>query len=396
MKLIGLLLGALVSCAYAKDNYFGNVTRAELFEQTDFLIPKITINLSDEDYNMFFFTYQCMYETSVRNLIRNEDCYQAPWMNYNSILKKAMKKSLISKEDIKDSDDLDLINNVNITLPEFEYLFQTYTNYTLEEILSSAYDLYTIPTFETDDAILNFDIDGNVSEFTNLKFKVGGKYTKNFEKLGYNIKIKEGQLYERKQIRLRTEAVDPSFLREKLAYDLCSILNLPSLSANYAQLYFNDNYMGLYLLRDAFKSQWIEYTFGEKSTEHLYTCDKSYGNNKFFNCINDDESIEDDKDWDSFIKRLDKTKTRAELEEFFDVTTYIKWQALKYLFGSWDHVTDAHNQVLYMFLILNPIKISGFHYFMILIVNLVPIRISKQIGHLTKNLMKKQILSMIF
>jgi len=31
-----------------------------------------------------------------------------------------------------------------------------------------------------------------VTEVPKIKFSVGGKYTKNFEKLGYNIKIKKG------------------------------------------------------------------------------------------------------------------------------------------------------------------------------------------------------------
>ncbi|ORX54318.1 hypothetical protein BCR36DRAFT_230138, partial [Piromyces finnis] len=188
----------------------------------------------------------------------------------------------------------------------------------------------------------------DVTNISKIKFTIGGKYTKNFEKLGYNIKIKKGQLFERKQLRLRSEAVDPSFLREKLAYDICNLLELPSLSSNFAEVYFNDNYMGLFAIRDAFKSQWIEYTFGEKSTTHLYTCDRNYGSNQFFNCINDDEEIIDDPTFKAFQDRLAKTKTREELEEFFDVNTFMKWQALKYLFGSWDHITNAHNSALYM------------------------------------------------
>jgi len=179
---------------------------------------------------------------------------------------------------------------------------------------------------------------------------VGGKYTRNFEKLGYNIKIKKGELFERKQLRLRSEAVDPSFLREKLAYDICNVVELPSLSSNFADVYFNDRYMGLFAMRDAFKSQWIEFYFGEKSTKHLYTCDKDYGNNEFFNCINDNEDLVDtDTEFKKFQDRLAKTKTRKELEKFFDVQTFMKWQALKYLFGSWDHTTNYHNQCLYMF-----------------------------------------------
>jgi len=191
---------------------------------------------------------------------------------------------------------------------------------------------------------------------------VGGKYTKSFEKLGYNIKIKKGNLLERKNLRLRTEAVDPSFLREKVAYDICNVIGLPSLSLNYARVFFNDKYMGLYALRDAFKAQWIEYTFGEKNTKHLYTCDGQYMTEEtenLYNCINDDENIKDDPDWKHFIERLKAVKTRADLEEFYLIMTS-------------------------SIMILPLKKINGFQCFMILIVTLVPIEITKPVDHFQK------------
>lgn len=106
--------------------------------------------------------------------------------------------------------------------------------------------------------------------------------------------------------------------------------------------------MGLYLVRDAFKSHWIEQNYGEKKTKHLYTCDAIYGTNPFFNCINDDTE-EVDKDWKNFLKKLENAKSREDLEEFFDVDTYIRWQVARYLYGSWDHKTHEHNNIVYMY-----------------------------------------------
>jgi len=351
MKKINLLTFAIIGCAYAKDNYFKDIRRAELFVKTDLKMPNLTINLNEEDYNNFFLNYKCRHDTNTRYLIRNEDCYNAPWVDLNKALNLSFDKSLISKDKISNN-DLEIINGGNITLSDFEHIFTTYTNFTLEEILSSGYGLFTIPDYETEEAGLTLDINGDISKAEKIKFAVGGKYTKAFEKLGFNIKIKKGVFLERKNLRLRTEAVDPSFLREKLAYDLCNIIGLPTLSLNYARVFFNDKYMGLYALRDAFKSQWIEYTFGEKNTKHLYTCDREYKTKEtedLYNCINDDENIKDDPDWKHFIDRLKSVKNKADLEEFFDVETYIKWQVIKYLFGSWDHETSAHNQVVYMY-----------------------------------------------
>ena len=188
------------------------------------------------------------------------------------------------------------------------------------------------------------------TEIKKIKFSIGGRSTKLYSKLGYNINIKGKELlYGAKQIRLRAEVVDPSFLREKLVYDLCNIVDLPTLSANYARLYINDTFMGLYILRDAFKSQWVQDNFGEKGSKHIYSCDKSYGTSKFFNCINDDDDITNDQDWPRFIEQLNNAKDRKDLEKFFDVKTYIRWQVSRYLFGSWDHKTSTHNNVVYMF-----------------------------------------------
>jgi len=343
------LLAYVVGTAFAKDKFFNGVPRAQLFEKTDFKVPNIIINLNEDDYKNYFLRYQCERDMNTRYLVRNDDCYKAPWVDLDSALSKAFKSNLIDKNLIQEKSDLDIVNKQNITLSEFEHIVITYTNFTLEHVLSTGYGLIKLPDYEAENASLTFDNEGEVTEIEKIKFSVGGKYTRNFEKLGYNIKIKKDQLFERKQLRLRSEAVDPSFLREKLAYDICNLVGLPSLSLNFAKVYFNDKYMGLFAMRDAFKSQWIQYNFGEKGTTHLYTCDRSYGNNKYFNCKNDDEEITEDIDFKMFQDRLSKTTTRAELEKYFDVKTFMKWQALKYLFGSWDHVTNAHNSYLYMY-----------------------------------------------
>jgi hypothetical protein len=344
------ILTLMVSGIFAKDAFFGDVKRAEIFEKTDFVVPKITINLSEKDYRNLFLKYQCERDMNVRYLNKNEDCYQASWMNYDKIMKKAIEKNLIDSSLIKDSKDLELLSHTNKTFSDFENIVSKYSNYTIDKILSTGYGLYKIPDYETEEETgLSFDINGEVTKVPSIHFSVGGKYTRNFEKLGYNIKIKKGELFERKQLRLRSEAVDPSFLREKLAYDICNLVELPSLSSNFAKVFLNNKFMGLFAMRDAFKAHWVEYYFGEKSTKHLYTCDRNYGSNKFFNCVNDNDEITDDTEFKKFQNRLEKAKTREELEKFFDVETFMRWQALKYLMGSWDHTTNDHNQCLYMF-----------------------------------------------
>jgi len=159
----------VTSSVVAKDNFFGNIRRAEIFEKTDFVVPKITINLNEDDYNNFFLKYQCERDMNVRYLNKNEDCYDAPWMDYDSIMKKTFSHNLIDQSIITDRKDLDLINKSNKTLSDFETIIYKYSNYTLEKILSTGNELFKIPDYESKQAGLTFDINGYKKEIK-IKF----------------------------------------------------------------------------------------------------------------------------------------------------------------------------------------------------------------------------------
>ncbi|ORX84649.1 hypothetical protein BCR32DRAFT_230296 [Anaeromyces robustus] len=318
------------------------------------------VTISPEEYEDFFISRQCERDTTPGFLKRNEACYTAHWVDLNQVLSTCIQNKYIdiSKITPKDKELVDKVtgntNSYNITLSEFENIITTYSDFKLEEILSKPYRLLNPPSyhdFVAEKARMTFEfVEGkkkNITEFEKVKFSVGGNSSKMYSKLSYNLNIKSGTLFGSKQLRLRSEPVDPAFIREKLAYDLHTVIGLPSLSANFAKLYINDEYMGFYLLRDAFKSKWVEQTFGEKSTKHIYKCGN--GDNPFFNCSNDDEDMTEDKEWEKFLDRLDKAKTRQDLEEFFDVDTFIKWQASRYLFGSLDHQSGRNNNAMYMY-----------------------------------------------
>jgi len=100
-----------------------------------------------------------MYDTNVRYHIDNNECYTAPWINLDKVLEKAVKKSLISKENVT-LEDSAIFEKQNITMTEFEHLFNTYTNLTMADVFSSSNNLYEIPLFETQNAGMTLDIDG--------------------------------------------------------------------------------------------------------------------------------------------------------------------------------------------------------------------------------------------
>jgi len=322
-------------------------TRAELFEMTDLNMPIIRINLSDEAYNRFQLTYQCLYDTYPTVDNENEDCYKAPWVNYSEILGLLIQDGTINSE-LLTFEEANLVNDPELTYEVFSNLVSTYSTLTMKEIFSQDHFYVSIPSYEEKEASLDFFLnDEPVASKQNVKLSIGGKYTQVFEKPQYNIQLKGDELFGRSQIRLRSEVIDPSFLRSKIASDLTDVLGLPSIEASYTKFFINDDDMGLYLLRDAFKPEWIESNFGVVNTTSLYKCDAEYGSSLYFNCRNDVTEEEVDPDFEEFSKKMEYAVDYDDYSQFFDVDLYIKWQAYKYLTGSWDHVTTQHNQYLF-------------------------------------------------
>jgi len=173
-----------------------------------------------------------------------------------------------------------------------------------------------------------------------------------FGKQGFNIKIRDDKdLHGRTQIKLRADARDATYLRTKLASDIHYRLGLPTVTANFANLYINDEFMGFYILEDTIKKSWIEYTYGEKDTTGLYECPSTKTNfevsaaNK---CVNENKDVTDNSDLVELFTVIENAKSMEEIEEVFDIDVFLKEMAYEYLVGSWDHfLLYGHNYYLY-------------------------------------------------
>jgi len=343
-----ILISALsLGLASAKNSttYFEGVKRSELFQKIELNMPTIRVKFSPEAYARFKLTYQCLHDLHPLKEIDNEDCYKAPWVNYGHILFALNTKGHINLSKLNDKQK-EMLTDPYINYENFKEVVAAGSKLRMLDIFSLSSNYVEIPSYEEKNASIEFVLNGEVTEKKSVKFSIGGKYTQVFEKQQYNLKINDGDLFGVKQLRLRSETVDPSFIRSKLGYDLCNVLGLPSIQASYTNLFINDDDMGLYLLRDAYKSHWIETNFGVANTTSLYKCDKKYGKNNSFNCATEDEEVVDDQ-FNEFVSRVAATKDARELSKFFDTELYLKWQAYKYLTGSWDHVTNQHNQYLF-------------------------------------------------
>jgi hypothetical protein len=182
---------------------------------------------------------------------------------------------------------------------------------------------------------------------------LGGSSSRSFGKQGFNFKIRgKDDLYGRTQFRLRPDAREATFLRSKLVCDIHNRLGLPSISANYATLYINDEYMGFYILMDSIKLSWIEYEYNDPESTHLYQC-KDLNNNLSVKtssdgCVNENEEFTDNTEWVEFLTALDNAKSAEDIEDIFDIDQFLTEIAFEYLSGSWDHFLNfGHNFYLY-------------------------------------------------
>jgi len=211
-------------------------------------------------------------------------------------------------------------------------------------------DQETYTKFKTKNATLIVEINGKQELFNKITFSVGGKYSRLFSKPGYNLKIRgDNDLYGRKQFKLRSDINEPTYLRSKIVSDMHNRIGLPSVSANYIDLYINNEYMGFYIISDAYKKSWIEYIYGEENTSLLYKCE-SVKNLIVYDsegCVNENEDVTDNSEWISFLLAVQNANSASDLEDIFEIDHFLKEMAIDYLLGSWDHMTNGHNYYMY-------------------------------------------------
>ena len=72
--------------------------------------------------------------------------------------------------------------------------------------------------------------------FQNIKISLSGRSTRYFSKLSYNVNLpKGGKLDGYKKLKLRACGADPSFIREKLAYDMLAAAGRPGSRSSYVR-----------------------------------------------------------------------------------------------------------------------------------------------------------------
>ena len=167
------------------------------------------------------------------------------------------------------------------------------------------------------------------------------------------------------KINLNAEVNDPSMLRSRLCWDLYREYNIPASRSNHIKLYVNDDYYGLYQNIEHIDDEFVETYFGN-NTGNLYKC--TYPANLDYISENPDDyklapwgtrtyelktnneldNYSDLSEFISFLNLSTENEFECKLNEYFNVSSYLKVAAIDVLTGNWDgYIYNQNNYYLY-------------------------------------------------
>jgi spore coat protein CotH len=173
-------------------------------------------------------------------------------------------------------------------------------------------------------------------------------------KVDMNYYVDGQKLLGMKKINLNNNYKDPSYMRERIAYDMMRSLGIPTSRLSYVNLYINGSLHGLYTLVEQVDSDFLETNF-ENPEGDLYKPDGTGSdllwNGSDFSAYSGVElkTNEDSSDNAAFIKMVDELNNGSDLESVIDVYGVLKYLAVSTALSNLDSYqgTLAHNYYLY-------------------------------------------------
>lgn len=244
----------------------------------------------------------------------------------------------------------DKVLEINITMPEEDYA------QVLECVQVGLVDVEegTMKDYKTKNATVIIADGDDVKIFEDSTFKLGGNFARTFSKPGFNINLNE-EYNNRKSFRLRADVNDKSYLRQKILTDIANRVGLPSIQSTYVRLTINGNLYGLYKLMDTFKPVNIINLYNidtDKKELELYQCKNdgfTFTSETASLCTNDSNDDETQMEvFNQFIAQVEEAKTIEDLDQIMNVDIFLKYLALDWLVGSFDHfMVLGHNFYFY-------------------------------------------------
>jgi len=99
----------------------------------------------------------------------------------------------------------------------------------------------------------------NIKVFENGGIKISGQSSIKNKKLSYKLSglklDNDKELFGRTGVKLRSEYIDPSFMREKTYFDMLNALGVPTSQGKFVRLFINKQPVGFYLMTDDFNNK---------------------------------------------------------------------------------------------------------------------------------------------
>ena len=157
--------------------------------------------------------------------------------------------------------DGDAVHEIHLTFSQSDWYDQLTTNFESSD---------DPPYIEAD-----FAWDSNALPSIGVRFKGNSSYigyygVKKSFKLDLDEFVSGQELYGLDKLNLNNCYLDPSYVREKCVYELCDAMGMAAGRTNYAALYINGTYWGLYLLVEQQDQEFIESRWGAGEDGNLW------------------------------------------------------------------------------------------------------------------------------
>ncbi len=176
-----------------------------------------------------------------------------------------------------------------------------------------------------------------------------------------------GQAYDGlKKLNFSNGFKDPTFIREKIFFDVCQEAGVLSPRANFAEVTFNGEPWGFYTIIEQIDDQFLDRSIGdddgnlfkagsnfgggdgEASLEYLGSSQASYTSSYVLKNNEEEDDWGDLIDFVDFINNSSDAVFESELGDWLDLTAYLRSAALDNLFSNLDTYTlSARNYYIY-------------------------------------------------
>ena len=199
---------------------------------------------------------------------------------------------------------------------------------------------------------------------TNVGIHVRGNTSRDAAKKSFELSFNSyvpGRKYRGlEKMKLNGEHNDVSILRSKVSYDLLTACGLPSARSSYMKLFINNEYKGLYIHIEHFDEEYIQKRFPNDNTGNLFKC--FYGSDLTYHGTNPTyyqntyklKTNEVVNDYSGLIHLIEVLYNSAnanfvcEIQDVFDVDSYLRTLAVEILIGQWDgYAYNKNNYFLY-------------------------------------------------